>query len=296
MNINEGPAPGTYWATGILPQGYGSFWGGAGIFPIRPRWTPEMSKEIEKAVDQIAKTTTLQTMKALHLSIGVLARINHFHALQADFSAHDITVSLRDKVADGSYDIVDVYDTISIRGQNVKQIKHDDVKAIVRELFDLDLIPDYVPQNDPAGFIRYTYASATPVVAATTPVVPAVPVAPQSNVIADVLKRLQDAAAARTAGAVSLARASATQGQTAVNALTAATSATALAPTSSDMWNKAETYVRNKRAVGYSPTLKQIQSRLKGYSVTCADLKNYFEGKRGYSVVKHADLSKSYVR
>ena len=61
------------------------------------------------------------------------------------------------------------------------------------------------------------------------------------------------------------------------------------------MWSKAETYVRNKRATGDSPTLKQIQSRLKGFSVTCADLKKHFDGRHGYSVVVLPELSKSYV-
>ncbi len=199
-----------------------------------------------------------QSMKTLHLAIAILTRINHFHALKTDFSAFDITRSLREKVSNGEYDISDV-DKDTFGGQLVSVVEHESVKDIVKELFKEDLIPDYTPKNffDSAkgrSYVKYSFSNG----AATQPIT-------------------ASAGLAAPASAVS------------------APKVTAPAPAPSNaVWDKAVQYVKNR---GTAPTsMKQIQSRLKGNSVTCKEIAGEFI-RRGWTV-KHFsnNISESYVR
>ncbi len=69
-----------------------------------------------------------------------------------------------------------------------------------------------------------------------------------------------------------------------VNPVAAPTkAANALKQPDAAMWNKAAFYMENVFDKGAYPTLKQVQSRLKGYEVTCLQIKDWAE-KEGYLV------------
>lgn len=65
---------------------------------------------------------------------------------QKAFSAHDVTVALREKANKGALP-VDSTSTVHFAGQDVPRIDHDKVKAIVVELFDAGKMIGYDRSN-----------------------------------------------------------------------------------------------------------------------------------------------------
>lgn len=219
----------------------------------------------------LAKLEQIQpepTMKQLHLVTAVLARVSHFHALGLDFSAYDITTSLREKVKDGEYDITDVAkDTFA--GAYVSVVDHSAVRDVLKELFTLDLIPNYTSTNHfnananrgaGASYVLYQFSknpnpTASNVLSGATsvPTTPATTTVPVAQTVSATLRLPDDT-----------------------------------------MWQKAKDYLANKRAFGIPATLKQVQSRLKGYSVTCEELR-FGLVNRSYSLAYAPNLSESTV-
>ena len=242
-------------------------------FPVSPIDEPEKAGKQksyqQQIVDAVASAKHNTHMKPLHLVTAILARIAHFHALKTDFSAYDITTSLREKVATGEYDIVDVRKDY-FGGALLAVVKHDAVRDIVNELFGLDMIPNYSATNHfnslrGVSYVVYRHGQNATIQRPTASVPTPAPVA----------------SPAPTAQFTN----SAAQPQT-----------VAASQPNTDMWAKAVSYVQNKKLLGQSPTLKQVQSRLKGYSVTCNEIYNFLKQK-GYSFVRPTqNISEAEVR
>lgn len=194
-------------------------------------------------------------MQKLHLVTAVLATMSKFHALKKDFSAHQVTTSLRDEVESGDLTISDVEQTY---GPNmVSNVVHSEVRDIVDELFKLKYIPDYVTRvtTDPITGRSYT------------------------------LRKYQE----EVTPAPSLATKS-------VAALVGLTTPAQAAPSNpapvaapslaGPIAHKVYVYLQN-RAPGLT-TMKQIQSRLKGHSITCKELIGLVETKLGKTVINRS--------
>jgi hypothetical protein len=215
------------WASGIAPK----------------------ALSLEKEIDNALKPFNIEPMKQnLHLVTAILARIAHFHALKLNFSGHDITKSLREKVAAGEYALRDVTETDTFDNQVLPVIDHSKVRDVVKELFELDLVPNYKPKNhyDSAtgrSYVLYEYDKPPAPVTA--------PASAAQNFVA-----LQNVAVANQ------------------TPITTATQKAPLKQPDAAMWKKFEDYLDAQFNAGKRPTMKSAQSRLKGYKITCVELQN----------------------
>lgn len=253
-------------------------------------WNPTVKGGVSTTIplDQYQKSDTVKNvnndnttqtqMKTYLLATAILAQIAQFHASKANFSAHEVTQGVRAKLADGDWDISDLpKDTIG--GNYVAIVPHDKVRDFVTQLMELELIPDYKGENyfNPVrgvSYILYKHANAAPTITIPTPAA----TAPSTNFITGFLP---SAALPIPVGRVSLAP--------------AAPIGTNLKSPDSDMWDKVVTYVSNQRSLARTPTLKQVQSRLKGYAVSCSELEQFFI-QRNYRLLRPSrNLSQAQV-
>jgi len=238
-----------------------------------PRWPnpPQITRAQSKYIDAAVKAANMKpVMKTLHLVTAVMAVIGQFHKTQATFSAHDVTRTLRENLAAGQFDLADVPDRAYFGNAYLPVVKHDSVREIVKEVFDQQLVPDYTGENfsNPGtntSYVRYVYGNAS-TVAQSNPVASATPT--QAN---NPTNTFIPAAPVGAKVAAPLKN----MDQTA--------------------WEKAEAYVRNQVGIGFSPSLKAVQSRLKGYSVTCKQLAAYFGASRDFAVNPEQNVSESTV-
>lgn len=169
-----------------------------------------------------------------------------------NFSAYDVTLALRGKVNNGEIELVDAQRE-DVDGVNTYRIERDKVREIVSQLYTADLLPQYKRDYARAGgntYRVYVYDANLPV--NPTPV--STPqVLPTSSVPAQ---------------------------------LPAKVGPVALTPQNqADIEAKILAYVKNQSALNSLPTLKKIQSRLKGIAVTCGELEGIV--KRLGLVVTH---------
>ena len=124
--------------------------------------------KFKKYVDPVLKDASMKSMnpKSLNLTVAVLTAIRKFDAAKLNFSAHDVTKSLRTEVEVGNLDVTDVkHDFASAfpvpAGSMVANIEHGQVREIVKSLFDENFIPDYKPGTGrTAGgstYVEYQY-------------------------------------------------------------------------------------------------------------------------------------------
>jgi len=183
---------------------------------------------------------TKNTSYNIHFVTAVLKTIGTFYSKRANFSKHDITVAIRNATKNSEFGILDVeYDFFDDNFLPV--IRHDDVKEVVKELFTENFIPNYKETFfDGLPYVIYEYQNADD----------------NSNSVTS----------------AALVDSASVQGyDSPVQAIQDFKT--------EEMWEKAETYVKNMKAV----TSKMIQSRLKGYPVTCQQIVNYFT-TNGYEV------------
>lgn len=271
------------FATGILPGpctlSFGPTYFGQSVASALKAVKAE--EQIANAIDKIKHRPT---MTILHLVTAVLARISSFHKNKADFSAYDITTDLRKKVAEYAYDIVDVRKD-HFGGAFLSVIKHDAVRDIIEELFSLKLIPDYVvtphynSQKD-VSYKLYVFTSddapAAPVASAPAPLPATVATDPANDAAG--LTQVVAAVAPVLAPAAPLSP------------------APALASPDSAMWAKVDHYVATKRSLLEYPTIKQIQSRLKGFAVTCQQIFDYLKQRNVTIIDLTGNVSQAEVR
>ncbi len=235
--------------------------------------------------------------KSLHLVTAVIDRIAHFNALKVNFSAYDITRAVREKLEDGQYELVDVLDKGYFNGKTLPIVEHSTVRSVVKELFDLKLIPNFTPTNHfdsqvQNSYVLYKYEKDVP--------------GPNFNLQnainqADVAAKLPAVDAKFTASTANLQAAidrSAVGPMVALTGLTnplpkpvtVATKFKSLKTPTTAMWDKvvdyADTYGAN------CPSIKKLQSRLKGWKVTCKELANFLDSK-GFVVRKDSGTDKN---
>lgn len=236
--------------TGIMPVARRvPRWSPINFYPRIPLDLPKNSANVAAVIEKKLTEINQKPMKSLHLVTAVLASIAGFHSRKANFSAYDITRDLREKANNGEVDILDV---ARLNGGSAN-VGHDSVRSIVQEVFSEKLIPDYdgAPYYDAqhqVSYHLYTYQGAQPApVPSAVPVpVPAVNVAPAAPLYSTTVQ-------------------------------------SALKQPDTDMWVKVMDYIKAKRRAGTEPSMKDIQSRLKGYKVTCQEIKNWLVS-RGYTV------------
>lgn len=214
-------------------------------------------------------------MKTLHLATAVLATIADFRKSQRDFSAYDVTQALRDQVRNGTLDIADARKDY-IGQAYVPVIVHNQIRAIVAEFSDLEYLQDYTPTTftDQSRNLSYRLYKYGPV--SQTPTVP-VPAA--------------QAAQFSVTGVLPSAVPTPTSTVTAKRSIKATAG---LKKPDGAMWQKVSAYINARNAAGNVATLKQVQSRLKGYAITCSDLNGQLRN-RGYQVVSARNVSQATV-
>ncbi len=221
-----------------------------------------------KPLDKLLQPYNIEPMnKELHLAVAVVNRINHIHSLKVNFSAYDVTTSLREAVKDGVITLKDEgLDYEIFDGVNAPVIRHTEVRDIVKELFAENLIPDYVSgygKQNGQSYVEYKYTGPA--------VLASVATAPLSTVNS-LIQNVGNAAV---------------QAGNSIQALNHS-----LKSIDSEMWRKARYYVDGKNGA----TAKQIQSRLKGYNVTCREIVDMFSKLSSYDTQEDmANVSKSFI-
>lgn len=113
--------------------------------------------------------------------------VNEFVTSGKKFSAFDITKRLREKVLEQQQDLdvkfrqnnirqtyVPIVDssetgTVRVQGQEVPKIEHEDVKAIVHDIFNAGGMPNIGRVHTPGGFWEYDMQANIDAIAAQTP-------------------------------------------------------------------------------------------------------------------------------
>lgn len=117
-------------------------------------------------------------MKNLKLATAVLTIVREFHSSGKEFSAHSVTSRLREEVNNKRLCVTDVG---ALDG--VSQILHPQVKELVHELFDNDLLP--LERREGPGYLIY-YSDAAQAPAPARSVTKTVPATPQAKASATV--------------------------------------------------------------------------------------------------------------
>lgn len=254
-----------------------------------------------KIIDTQPKTDTIKTMKKLHLVTAVASVIAAHQKAVLPFSAWNITSAIRDMVNNGELTIVE--GNCTSFGNAVK-IPHADVRDIVKELHDEKLFDAVV--NDNGQFREYHWGAVGKFLVQKAPTLPTqapnTPVGPQANDIFNLRpshyaqswnrgKIIEVSTAKRQVkvkhptyyaeawfsfndidnrqGSVT---APVPVSPVATVATVATVAASALKAPDAEMWQKAENYIK----VNGTRTLKQIQSRLKGWKVTVKEIAEHF--------------------
>ncbi len=87
---------------------------------------------------------------------GVETIVAELVAAEKTFSAHDITVELRDRVNAGTIQIdSNLAGTVQVAGKTVPKVEHSFIRDAVKALMRGNRFPDYTTQANPAGYIEY---------------------------------------------------------------------------------------------------------------------------------------------
>ena len=277
---------------------------------VNPAFPNGIEKRLSKTIDFNPKPTIIKNMnqKNLHLVTAVVAAIGKFHSAKSPFSAWSVTKDIRAQVNSGSLTLKDLTGGGTFGGAPKVEIPHPTVRDIVKELFAEKLLPDYT-QHDTGSFIEYRFPNATPV-AAPAPVV----AKPRPIQVGDIVtikdgvvwKRDWDGAKVknvrpnggvdaigapntRVAGmegiisAYEIASYSDTPTATVAAPVAQPTQAVKsavnqLKTPDAPMWALVDAYIKNRNQ---RTTLKQIQSRLKGWKVTVREIGSYLKRQTG---------------
>ena len=250
------------WATGSLPlQDYQRK-------VLEQKITLDLNKILGKIAEKPQNIHKKQPMKKLTFATAVLDTLCDFTTLGQDFSAYDVTRSLRQKVNNGEITVLDGTPT-TFKGRTTTSIPHYTTQAsngdkivgvqeIVHDIFKQNDMTGYTAQ-DTGNYILYVCDTPAPVVAA--------PVSPLGSAIGNALTNL-----------------------------TAAASKTPAPAKRSAIGEAIDNYVFNQCGLkGVAPTLKQIQSAIKRKGqYTCQEIRDEAVAY-GLKVKSNVHLSKSTV-
>jgi len=144
-------------------------------FTLEQKITLDLRKILAKL--ETKQTDTNQTkkqMKKLLFDTAVLDTVCTFTENQQNFSAFDVTRKMRKLVNSGDLIVLDGTPT-TFQGKATTEILHNNVRSVVREIFEQNDVSDYSPV-DTGAYMLYTFngpATATP-----TPLPFQTPVAP----------------------------------------------------------------------------------------------------------------------
>lgn len=221
--------------------------------------------------DQILKTLKTMTTKTLTFDVAVLNRIANFHKQKKNFSAYDITRTLRQAVNDGEIQISD--SSLQLQngnsGNQFLNIPHGRVKEVVHQLFSESLIPDFVPQDN-GVFINYTYND------------------PQTAVDPNPTRLINIVGATITNDGILPPD---IKKFDTIRNFDANLIAKGKTP-DKEMWEKVSEYLYS---FSYARTAKEIQSRLKGYSVTCKEIFEWASNQKDLIVLPHDNVSQTEI-
>jgi hypothetical protein len=212
-----------------------------------------------KRVDFFKRTDKILTMKTYnYLATAVLVVIDTFRLNSQDFSAWDVTKELRRLTNDGVIDISEAPQTF-YNGAPSRDISHANVRDLIHELSSHNLIQDFRKEfSGGGGFYVYRFqaaASKAPVLASFVATVQA-PVVSSNTVVAV---------------------------------------ATPTRKLSQAVVDRINSYVNRKQAVGLNPTLKQVQSALKGtQNLTVSQIADVVSNA-GYNLIKASPFYASQV-
>jgi hypothetical protein len=187
-------------------------------------------------------------MKSILLSTAVLLAVGELRQLQpTGFSIHDVTKRLREQVANGDVEFSDRHLEM-INGQMTFRVDHESVKTIFTEYLDQGILTGLDKDYSPAGFRIFVNRPAV-VVQNSTPTIPVQTGSPITQ-SPQAVKVTNSPATPQKAGKVF---------PTIHNQLTQ---------------DAIRNYLTNTPR-GQVRTMKEIQSRLKGFSVTCQEIYDF---------------------
>jgi hypothetical protein len=199
-------------------------------------------------------------MKKQLLPVTILAVAQSFGNAKKAFSAHDITNTIRNLVNAGEVEIVGIQQTV-VDGMTTQEIEHETVRDLVRGIYDAGIIDNLKREDAGAGFHVYHFENAD--------------LNSYERVELDDSAPLKPATPAVAAKAVA-------GGNKAITSFVNNAASSPTAGVVKDRSGKILTYLNNRRMEGVSPTLKQIQSRLKEYpGFTTSQIKD-FVSLKGY--------------
>lgn len=205
------------------------------------------------------------------LEQAVVLILQDFVAATKSFSAHEVTVELRNRINKGDYEIIGLPKITHPSGTGETQnVGHSEVRNIVHEEVDNYVSEHYNPVRKSGAkghYVSYEYQAP-----GTTPVMSTASTGPTAAVLAPAIGTPVVVAPIPSARVVpsSVLKAHKPFG-----------------PTEEA---RCLTYVVNRQSEGLNPTLKAIQSRLKDIDVTCDHLATFLLGK-GYTL--HQPISGS---
>jgi hypothetical protein len=204
-------------------------------------------------------------MLQISFATAVLRVINIFRQNQTDFSAYDVTREIRVQANSGDIQIQGL-PVEPVDGVNTNRIDHEDVRELVIELYTNGLITDYRKDRGNANgqnYIKYVYVNPSAPVVGGNVSNSAVASNPVPTAQTPQKFNLTFKAYGNSAGAPKYAN---------VGRILA--------------------YVSQKKAKGGTPTLKSIQSALKGFKITTKEIESLVTSN-GYKVTLQAGLKPS---